>query len=156
VTDSTPSGTASDPGAGAGGPGSAPEIDASLAAIVSDVRSIWSDTAAQVRGVSELALLELALAADSLQRLLWAVLVLAGLALSTWLFLLGAVAAMMMEYGVSAPLALLAVAVVNILAAGALFAFIRSLTQDLQFRNLRRYLSEQTREQSSEQPQKAA
>lgn len=154
MADSTDTGSAAEGGAGGGGragPESPPEEDASLAAIVADVGSLWSEAAAQLRGVSELAFLELELAADSLLKIFWATLVLAGLVLCTWLFLLGILAAEMLEFGVPLPLTLLAAAAVNLLAAGALFSFIRFMARDMQFRNLRRYLAQQSRERSPEQ-----
>lgn len=129
--------------------GKDPTDDASLAAIVADVRHLWDESAAQARGVSELAFLELNLAATSLRRMLWATLVLAGLALTIWGFLLAAVTAALIEHGLSLSVSLLVGAMANAAAAAALMAFIRTLAQDIQFRNLRRYLSKQSHESTT-------
>ena len=140
------------------GPGeaSAPAADASLAMLLDDVRSLWSETTAQARDIGELALLEFDLAVSSLLRILLAVLLLAGLCLCAWLFLVGVLAGVLVAYGVALPLALLAGALVNIVAAGVLLILIRSLTRDIRFRHLRRYISGRRREQAGEQSQQAA
>jgi hypothetical protein len=133
-----------------------PAEEASLATLLDDVRSLWAETTAQARDIGELALLEFDLALASLLRILLAVLLLAGLCLSAWLFLIGVIAGALVASGVSLPLALLAGAIVNIVAAGVLVAFIRSLARDIRFRNLRRYISGQRRGQTAEQTQRAA
>ena len=130
--------------------------DASLGAVLADVRSLWSESAAQARGVGELALLELDLAVTSLRRMFWATLVLAGLALSTWLCLLAVIVAVIAALDVPLPAALLVGVVINGAAGIGLVVFIRSLARDVQFRALRTYLSEQNREQPTEPTQQAA
>ncbi len=126
--------------------GDDPGKDANLAAIVADVRRLWDESAAQARDVSELAFLELDLAANSLRRMLWSVLVLAGLAVTIWGFLIAAMTAALVEHGLSLSASLLVGAIANIAAAAGLMVFIRTLAQDVGFRNLRRYLLKQNRE----------
>ena len=88
--------------------------------------------------------------------MLWSTLVLAGLALSTWLCLLAVMVAVLLAFETPLPAALLIAAVINGAAAAGLVVFIRSLSRDVQFRALRTYLSEQNREQPAEPTQQAA
>jgi hypothetical protein len=140
---------------GANGASTPPE-EASVADLLNDVRSLWSQMTAQVRDIGELAVLEFDLAMASLLRILLTVVLLAGVCLSAWLFLVGLLAALLVASGVSLPLALLAGVIVNIAAAGGLVALIRSLAQDIRFRNLRRYVAGQRHEHSAEHTQQTA
>jgi hypothetical protein len=109
--------------------------------LLADLRLLWAESASQFRGIGELAFLELDLATSSLLKMLAAVLVVAGLALSTWLLLVALLAFLLVAGGLSVPMALLAAALLNLVAAAILALFIRSLARDTQFRNLRRYLA---------------
>jgi hypothetical protein len=101
---------------------------------------LFTETKSLVTDYAELAVLDARRAAVNLAWLLGCVLIVAVLVITAWMGLVAALIVWMFSEGVSWPIAILIAAVLNLVAAGGLYFWMRHLLKDLPFTALLRQL----------------
>jgi hypothetical protein len=103
-------------------------------------RALWTNATCLLRDHTLLALLEAQRAGIAMVKMLGAGVVIAVLAVSAWMALVGAVVVWLVGAGVNMGLALVIAAVLNLVAAGALALWVKSLVPELLFEATTRQL----------------
>jgi hypothetical protein len=114
----------------------------SLDELVSSAHELYSDTTAQIRGIGELAFMELELAIRSLQWGIWTLFMFGACSVMAGTFLLLAIALLLMESSFPPATVMLVCSVFSATAAAFLLLGLRSLTKRMTFKNLRRHLTQ--------------
>lgn len=119
---------------------SKPSLD--LDDLVDGARDLYSETAAQIRDIGELAFMELELALRSLQWGIWTLFMFGACSVMAGTFLMMSIVLVMVKSSVPPAAVMLACGVFSATAALFLFLGLRSLTRRMTFQNLRGHLTE--------------
>jgi hypothetical protein len=111
-----------------------------LDALLLRAQALWTNATCLLRDHTLLALLEAQRAGIAAVKMLGAGVVIAVLAVSAWMALVGAVVVWLVGAGVNTGLALVIAAVLNLIAAGALAFWVKSLVPELLFEATTRQL----------------
>lgn len=110
--------------------------------LTSSARDLYSESAAQLRDIGELAFMELELAIRSLQWGIWTLLMFGACSVMACTFLMMAIVLVLINSGVPPAAVMLVCAAFSATAAFFLFLGLRSLTTRMTFRNLRGHLTQ--------------